>query len=208
MGRAPGWGGRPGTVLASQPARPVPAPARPSVPSLIQARASYSTCRRGIRPVLQMRGRTRRPRRQGGSQVTETLSQHQTPACWGSAGKNACRAGQAAVLGSSHVPLGHSSETPRHTGPISPNVQTRKPSHRKAHVHRFQEGAGPHRPPWHGRLCSRGPEPSPPASLQPEEASSVPSTPVCPPARHSPTLCLFPHVQVGTGQPSAPVWCL
>ena len=47
-------------------------------------------------------------------------------------------------------------------------------------MHGFQEGAEPHRPAWGGRLCSRGPEPSPPASLQLEEASSVPSTPVHP----------------------------
>lgn len=82
-----------------------------------------STCRGGIKPVSQMRGRTgqdhavRRLWHHGGSQVTETLSQHQAPAFQGSAGKKACRKGRAAVLGSPHALLGHPPEAPRDTGP-------------------------------------------------------------------------------------------
>lgn len=153
-----------------------------------------STCRGRMKSISQMRGRTgqghaaRRPWHQGGSQDTETLSQHQTPAICSSAGKKACHTGRAAVLGSSPV-LSHPPEVPRDTGPISPNVQTRKPRHREAQVHRFQEGAEPHRPPWRGRLCSRGPEPS--SWTDSSQRKPLPSPPrLCVPKRDTHPLCV------------------
>lgn len=110
---------RPLRVWKASPAqRSLPDWGRGSLHSL-----QSSTCRGGIKPVSQMRGRTgqdhaaRRPWHHSSSQVTETLSQHQAPAFWGSAGKKACRKGRAAVLGSPHAPLGHPPEIQARSAP-------------------------------------------------------------------------------------------
>lgn len=51
-------------------------------------------------------------------------------------------------------------------------------------MHRFQEGAEPHHPPWRGRPCSRGPEP------HSSQRKPLPSPPhLCVPRQDTHPLC-------------------